>query len=175
MEFLKQSNDYSSESALKNCLAAKMYKECAFLHIKNGNTEEAVQLLIDHCCDNTKEVVDLAIQFNINSDSLWDKIIARSKGDAKKIKALFQYSDIYKDPKKFIDALDDDIEIEQIYEPLLDTINRLKLQKTVLKTALAASERAKHKLSNQLIDMHTVGFYNIQNKCNLCEKDLLLS
>ena len=69
-------------------------------------------MLIDHCCDNLKEVVDLAVSFNINNDLLWDKIIARSYGDAKRIKTLFQYSDVYKDPKRFIDALDDDVEID---------------------------------------------------------------
>ena len=129
MEFLRQSNDYSDESALDYCLSAKMYLECAYLNFKKGNTEEGIKLLNehDHNLTNLKEVIDLAISFNIHNDALWDKIIARSHGDTKRIKILFQYSDIYKDPRRFIDALDDGIEIDQIYEPLLDTINRLKI------------------------------------------------
>jgi hypothetical protein len=129
MKFLQESNDYSDESALDYCLSSKMYLECAYLNFKKGNTEEGIKFLNehDHNLTNLKEVIDLAISFNIHSDTLWDKIIARSHGDAKRIKILFQYSDIYKDPRRFIDALDDDIEIDQIYEPLLDTMNRLKI------------------------------------------------
>lgn len=116
MEFLQQSNDYSDESALEHCLSAKMYLECAFLNFKKGNIEEGIKFLNDHDQNltNLKEVIDLAVEFNIHNESLWDKIIARSHGDAKRIKILFEYSDIYKEPRRFIDALDDDIEIEQI-------------------------------------------------------------
>jgi hypothetical protein len=111
MKFLQESNDYSDESALDYCLSSKMYLECAYLNFKKGNTEEGIKLLNehDHNLTNLKEVIDLAVSFNINSESLWDKIISRSHGDAKRIEILLQYSDIYKEPRRFIDSLDDDI------------------------------------------------------------------
>ena len=146
-----------------------MYKEQAYLNIKTGKIEEAVQILIDYCCDNLKEVVDLAVQFNISDDLLWDKIITKSKGDAKRVITLLQYSDVYKDPKRFIDALDDDTEIDQIYGPLQETFHRLKVQKVVLNSAISSSERAKQQIANQLIAMNSIGFSNIKNKCNFCD------
>jgi len=78
MNFLQLSDSYKDFDALEQCKTAKLYKEQAFLFIKIGKTEEAVQILIDHCCDNLKEVVDLAVQFNISDDLLWEKIIEKS-------------------------------------------------------------------------------------------------
>jgi len=54
------------------------------------------------------------VQFNINDDHLWDQIIAKSKGNVNRVATILQYADVYRDPAKFIDALDDDIEVEQI-------------------------------------------------------------
>ena len=57
-------------------------------------------------------MVDLAVEFNLNDDILWDKIIGKSYGDIEKVATILQFSDIYKEPARFIDALDDDVEIE---------------------------------------------------------------
>jgi len=69
-------------------------------------------LLIDSCSENLSEVVQLAVEFDINDDHLWDQIIAKSKGDVGRVSTILQYADVYRDPARFIDALDDDTEIE---------------------------------------------------------------
>lgn len=69
-------------------------------------------MLIDSCSENLSEVVQLAVEFDINDDHLWDQIIAKSKGDVGRVSTILQYADVYRDPARFIDALDDDTEIE---------------------------------------------------------------
>lgn len=54
-----------------------MHKEKAFLLIKIGNKEEAIRVLIDEC-ENVSDVIELAVQFNINDDLLWDQILLKS-------------------------------------------------------------------------------------------------
>lgn len=63
---------YEKFEALKACQEAKLYKEQAYLNIMIGRKEEAVQLLIDSCSENINEVVDLAVQFHLSDDLLWD-------------------------------------------------------------------------------------------------------
>lgn len=55
-----------------------MYLEQAFLWTKIGNSEKVVQLLIENCGEDLKQVIDFALEFNINEDVLWEKIITKS-------------------------------------------------------------------------------------------------
>jgi hypothetical protein len=114
LDFFKNSDFYERLEALQACQKAKLYKEQAYLNIKIGETKEAVRLLIDSCSENINQVVELAVQFNIDDDHLWDQIIAKSKGDVGRVSTILQYADVYRDPARFLDALDDDIEIDQI-------------------------------------------------------------
>lgn len=61
-----------------------MHKETAYLLIKVGNNEEAIKVLIEEC-ENVNDVIELAVQFNINDDLLWDEILLKSLGKTEKI------------------------------------------------------------------------------------------
>jgi hypothetical protein len=138
-----------------------------------GDTKDAVRLLIDSCSENIDEVVKLAVEFNIEDDHLWDQIIARSKGDVGRVSTILQYADIYRDPARFIDALDDDIEIEQISDSLVGAIKSLKSQRTILETALDTSHDVKEKLEFERIREISTGFCSINTVCKLCHDSLV--
>ena len=91
------------------------------------------------------------MEFNINDDHLWDQIISKSKGDVGRVSTILQYADVYRDPARFIDALDDDIEIDQISDSLVGAIKGLKSQRTILETALDTSHDVKENLEFEWI------------------------
>ena len=62
-----------------------MHKEQAYLYIKTGKIDDAVNVLVENCSDNMKEVVDLAVQFGINDKLLWESILAKASQDKDKI------------------------------------------------------------------------------------------
>jgi hypothetical protein len=43
-----------------------------------------VKVLIDSC-DNVSEVIELAVQFHINDDLLWDEILVKAAGNTEKV------------------------------------------------------------------------------------------
>ena len=120
-----------------------MHKEQAYLYIKTGKTDDAVNVLVENCSDNMKEVVDLAVQFGINDKLLWESILAKASQDKDKISQLLEYVDVYQHPHRFIDAYDDDLEIGEIRQPLIDTFDRLESYTTLLTSAVNAGEKAK--------------------------------
>jgi hypothetical protein len=79
LNILKYSNYYDRFEILKLCQKHKLFNEQAFLNIVIGKKEEAVQIMVNQCIgDNTKTIIDLAVEFNLNDDVLWDRIIAKS-------------------------------------------------------------------------------------------------
>lgn len=84
MQFLQNTDAYSSIKAVELCRANQMHKETAYLLIKVGNKEEAIKVLIEEC-ENVNDVIELAVQFNINDDLLWDEILLKSLGKTEKI------------------------------------------------------------------------------------------
>ena len=143
MNFLQSTENYPPFKAAELCKAAKLHKEQAYLYIKTGKVDEAVNVLVENCSDNMKEVVDLAVQFGINDKLLWESILAKASQDKDKISQLLEYVDVYQHPSRFIDAYDDDLEIGEIRQPLIDTFDRLESYTTLLTSAVNAGEKAK--------------------------------
>ena len=94
------------------------------------------------------------------------------RGDITKINDLMNYSDVYRDPARFIDTLDDNIEIDQISEMLLKSHKLLQGQSTMVNSAFDSSDMLREKLEFEWIKTSTVGFSNIKSTCNACSKEL---
>jgi hypothetical protein len=88
------------------------------------------------------------------------------------VTTILQYSDVYREPSRFIDALDDDIELESISDSLLGAFKGLKGQTTILTSALESSHGVKHKLEAEWMKTLTTGFCNSNTICSMCEKPL---
>ena len=114
MYFLQNTDSYPPFKAAELCKEAKLHKEQAYLYFKTGKNDEAIGVLIDNCCDNIKEVIDLAVQFDIGDKQLWDAILLKASQDNSKIAQLLDYVDVYQQPSKFIMAYDDDMEIGEV-------------------------------------------------------------
>ena len=61
MNFLQATENYPPFKAAELCKQAKLHKEQAYLYIKTGKVDEAVNVLVENCSDNMKEVIDLAV------------------------------------------------------------------------------------------------------------------
>ena len=130
--------------------------------------------MIENCCDNLSDVLDLAVQFEVGNKQLWDAIIAKAKEDNSRIARLLDYVDVYEQPNRFIDAYNDDAEVGDMRDPLVSTFHRLEIYKGVLTSAVNATERSKQVENRQLLEISSVGFRDIHNKCDWCEEDLLV-
>lgn len=119
----------------KECQNKGMFKEQAYLLIKNGNIEAGVNVMVENCGDDLASVIDLAVAFNISDEILWNEILKKSAGSVSKINQLLRYADVYGRPERFIDQYDDDLSLGQIYDPLMDMFSRLKTYKLTLKSA----------------------------------------
>lgn len=82
--------------------------------------------------------------------------------------------DFYEYPDRFIEAYDDDAEIGDMRDPLVSTFNRLEIYKGVLTSAVNATERSKVIENEELLEISSVGFCNIHNKCDWCSENLLV-
>ena len=147
MNFLQSTENYPPFKAAELCKKANLHKEQAYLYIKIGKMDEAVNVLVENCGDNMKEVIDLAVKFDINDKLLWESILAKASQDNAKINQLLEYVDIYQQPNRFIEAYDDEMEIGEIRQPLMDTFQRIDIYKILLTSAVNAGERAKQEAS----------------------------
>lgn len=87
----------------KECQNKGMFKEQAYLLIKNGNIEAGVNVMVENCGDDLASVIDLAVAFNISDEILWNEILKKSAGSVSKINQLLRYADVYGRPERFID------------------------------------------------------------------------
>lgn len=136
-----------------------------------GEKEETVRLLIeqvDKSNDNIKDVLDFAVEFKLDDEMLWNCIIDKCQGDLDKIKTVMQYSDIFTDPSRFIDALDDDVEISEIQDALTSSYSKLKGQTSLLESALDTSIYVREKLEQEWLKNLTSGFVKSINSCHSC-------
>ena len=65
------------------------------MYFKTGKSQEAIDVLIENCCDNLPGVIDLAVQFEVGEKKLWDAIISKAKEDNSRIARLLDYVDVY--------------------------------------------------------------------------------
>ena len=61
LSFLMATDVYQPHKAAEKCQDAGLYREQAYLLFKTGNAEEAIQVLIEKCCDNLAGVIELAV------------------------------------------------------------------------------------------------------------------
>ena len=85
MDFLQKADNYPPFKAAEMCRNAGLHREQAYLYFKTGKTEDAINVLIDNCCDNLAGVIELAVKFEVGNSQLWDAILAKAKQDNSRI------------------------------------------------------------------------------------------
>ena len=61
MDFLKNTDTYDSFQAAAKCGAAGLFKEQAYLYLKTGKNQEAINVLAENCSEKLNDVVSLAM------------------------------------------------------------------------------------------------------------------
>ena len=137
-----------------------------------GKKKEGIQILVDKCTDDMEYVIQLAVQFEVGSNQLWDQIIEKAKGNNQLITKLLNYVDMYYKPERFFEAYDDDSEIGDLMGQVSGTLNKLDNVKEMVIAAENAAQRVNQGIVDQYLEQNALGFKNKTNKCGFCAEYL---
>lgn len=139
LAFLKMSNHYSLESALKICQELNLVHEMVFLLARMGNTKEALHYITDSLND-----IDWAVDFCKEQDDteLWDDLISLSMKKPDFIRALLSnIGTNIPDPIALIEKIPEGVEIPGLKDALIKILDDFKLQ-------VSLEERSKRVLTS---------------------------
>jgi hypothetical protein len=116
MTFLRNSNAYLLEEALRICDQKKLYREMVYLLRRMGNSQKALELMIDELKD-----VNEAISFveENKDESMWEELISRSMASPKFLADLMQHAGAHHvDLLKLIENIPDKLIIPGLRDKL---------------------------------------------------------
>lgn len=126
-------------------------------------------MLIEEC-DNVSDVIELAVQFNINDDLIWDEILLKSLHQTDKINQLLDFVDQYKKPKLIVQAYDKNVKLIDVRDSLINAFTKLKLYILLLKSSINVSKKSKLENFDSLNISNCEGLKNIHNECDFCKE-----
>ena len=85
MDFLQAADSYPPFKAAEMCRSAGLHREQAYLYFKTGKKDEAINVMIENCCDNLSGVISLAVKFDVGDQQLWDAILSKARDDNSRI------------------------------------------------------------------------------------------
>jgi len=125
LPFLRGSNEYRLEEALKVCEINNLYSEMVFILGRMGNTKQALSLVIEKIGD-----VKEAIKFieTHNDDELWEDLIEYSMKNPKFVSGLLENIGGHVDPIKLISKIPNGMQIIGLRDRLVKIISDYNLQ-----------------------------------------------
>mmetsp|Transcript_26754 Transcript_26754/g.64857 ORF Transcript_26754/g.64857 Transcript_26754/m.64857 type:complete len:945 (-) Transcript_26754:128-2962(-) len=129
LSFLKNSNFYHLEEALKLCQSRKMYNEMVFILKRMGSTSDALMIIIYKLQD-----VKRAIEFVENSkdDELWEVLIKHSLESKLFLSDLLGHvGDHYVDSLKLVRQIPEEKEIPDLKQKIMNIFIDKQLQISV--------------------------------------------
>jgi len=162
LSFLRNSNYYQLEKALRICEERSYFREMVFLLGRMGNHKKALTLIIEKMGD-----IHMAIEFakEENDEDLWDELITQSLNKPEFIKELLFNIGTYIDPKRLIKRIPPGLEIPKLRDALVKILHDFNLQvslhegcKTILdkdSVALIQKQFKSQTKGYSVIDSHT--------------------
>lgn len=126
LDFLKSSNNYSLEKALKVCTDSKLIPEVVFLLTRMGNAKKALDYII-----NSMNDIHYAVEFcqQHSDNELWEELFRHSLCKPEYIRLLIQNIGTFiPDPISFINRIPEKTEIEGLVSALVKILNDHNLQ-----------------------------------------------
>ena len=125
LPFLKQSNAYSLEDALKVCEQHKLYPEMAFVLQRMGSTHEALSLIVNRVGD-----IRMAVEFvqAQNDPDLLEELITDALRSPEHISGLLENIGSSVDPIRLIQRIPDGMQIPNLRDHLVKMMNDHNLQ-----------------------------------------------
>lgn len=129
LDFLKSSNSYSLEKALKICTDLKLIPEVVFLLTRMGNAKKALDYII-----NSMNDIHYAVEFcqQHSDNELWEELFRHSLCKPEYIRLLIQNIGTFiPDPISFINRIPEKTEIQGLVSALVKILNDHNLQISV--------------------------------------------
>ena len=125
LPFLKQSNAYSLEEALKVCEQHRLYPEMAFVLQRMGSTHEALALIVNRVGDIRMAVDFVQAQ---NDPDLVEELVTEALRRPEHISALLENIGAAVDPIRLIQRIPDGMQIPHLRDHLVKMMNDHNLQ-----------------------------------------------
>ena len=125
LPFLKQSNAYSLEDALKVCEQHRLYPEMAFVLQRMGSTHEALSLIVNRVGDIRMAVDFVQAQ---NDPDLLEELITDALRSPEHTSALLENIGSSVDPIRLIQRIPDGMQIPNLRDHLVKMMNDHNLQ-----------------------------------------------
>jgi len=125
LPFLRQSNYYPLERALKICQDRDLVPEMVFILGRMGNNKQALSLIIEKLRD-VEQAIDFAKEQN--DDELWEDLIKYSMDKPVFIIGLLQNVGSHVDPIKLITRIPKGLRIPGLREALIKILQDYNLQ-----------------------------------------------
>ena len=151
LEFLK-TIDHSlidTEEAERLCKTDIFWIEVAYIKFRRNefsqernDRRDAIRILEHNSYYNIERAIGLATEFNVFNDSpeqndrLWNYFIEQAKKH-NQVDILLKFSDAYEDPQTFVEALEEETEIDDIYDNMLEGLEKVDARTRVMTTAKA--------------------------------------
>lgn len=126
LEFLKSSNSYSLEKALKICTDLKLIPEVVFLLTRMGNAKKALDYII-----NSMNDINYAVEFcqQHSDNELWEELFNHSLKNPEHIRILIQNIGTHiPDPISLINRIPEKTKIEGLVSALIKILSDHNLQ-----------------------------------------------
>jgi hypothetical protein len=125
MAFLRHSNHYTLEDALRVCEQRKFYPEMAYILERMGNLRQALALIMSQIGD-----IRMAIEFvqSQNDKDLWEDLISNSMSNPTFISGLLENIGSNVDPIALIQRIPNGQDIPRLRDHLVKILNDYNLQ-----------------------------------------------
>ncbi len=167
LPFLRQSNHYPLEPALKVCRDRELYPEMVFILGRMGNSKEALTLIIKKLGN-----VTMAIEYVVEADDkeLWEDLITYSLQSSEFIAGLLEKIGAHIDPLLLLKRIPETMEIPGLRDKLVKILSDYQLHCS-LRQGCAAVLRADAVVLSQRLNRLQKKAYRINPLtvvCSLC-------
>lgn len=172
LPFLKGSDNYPIQEALDVCQSNQFYPEMVFLLGRIGNTNEALQIIIEKLND-----INQAINFcqDHNDKELWTDLIMHTVGKPEWVTLLLKRIGNYVDPRMLIENIQSGCEIKDLKESLAKMMCDYHLQMSVQEACKVITLRNYFDLHEKLIINQKKGIsVTDEFLCSMCQGRIII-
>lgn len=172
LPFLKGSDNYPIQEALDVCQSNQFYPEMVFLLGRIGNTNEALQIIIEKLND-----INQAINFcqEHNDKELWTDLIMHTVGKPEWVTLLLKRIGNYVDPRMLIENIQSGCEIKDLKESLAKMMCDYHLQMSVQEACKVITLRNYFDLHEKLIINQKKGIsVTDEFLCSMCQGRIII-
>lgn len=172
LTFLKRSNSYPIEDALRICIEKLFYPEMVYLHGRMGNTLEALSIIVTKLED-----IQMAIDFCKEHDDmdLWNELINQSLDRPEIMTKLLDGIAGFINPEILVNKIKMGQCIPGLKDSLVKMLCDLRLQVSIQDGCNNILVRDYYNLHDKLVrNQQKAIFVSYDHVCGMCRNDILI-